>query len=167
MKKRGSRRPRPLPAIRALVLDVDGVLTDGGLYYGPQGEPLRRFHVRDGMGLRLAREAGLKIAFISGESGGALRRRARKLQVTEVYAGVEDKLGALLGFVHRHRLRLEDVAYIGDDLNDIPPMRRAGLAIAVADAAPEVLRIAHRVTSRRGGDGAVREICDALLAARR
>jgi 3-deoxy-D-manno-octulosonate 8-phosphate phosphatase (KDO 8-P phosphatase) len=155
-----------LRRVRALILDVDGVLTDGGMYYGPAGEPLKKFNVKDGMGLRLLREAGIAVAFISGERSGAVARRAAKLRVRDLFLGVEDKLRALEKFLSRRGLAPEQAAYVGDDVNDLPPMRRVGLAIAVADAVPEVRKAAHWVTSRRGGDAAVREVCDFLLKSR-
>lgn len=157
---------RRLARVRALVLDVDGVLTDGGLYYGPSGEPLKKFNVKDGMGLRLVREAGIAVAFISGESSSAVVRRAEKLKVVDVFLGVEDKLEALEKVLARRKVDPAEAAYVGDDVNDLPPMRRVGLAIAVADAVPEVRKAAHWVTSRRGGDAAVREVCDNLLKSR-
>jgi 3-deoxy-D-manno-octulosonate 8-phosphate phosphatase (KDO 8-P phosphatase) len=157
---------RRLRRLRALVLDVDGVLTDGGLFYGASPEPLKRFNVKDGMGLRLAREAGLAIAWISGERSQAVLRRARKLKVVDVFLETEDKLPALLKFLDRRQISPEDAAYAGDDILDLPPMERVGLAIAVADAMPQVRQAAHWITRRRGGEGAVREICDAILASR-
>jgi 3-deoxy-D-manno-octulosonate 8-phosphate phosphatase (KDO 8-P phosphatase) len=155
-----------LGRVRALVLDVDGVLTDGGLYYGEQGQALKKFHVRDGMGLRLVQEAGLSVALITGEETGIVRRRAEKLKVLDVFGGVEDKRQALDAFLASRGIAPEDAAYVGDDVNDVPALERAGFPVAVADAAPEALRAARLVTDRRGGEGAVREVCDALLAAR-
>ena len=157
---------RRLRKIRALVLDVDGVLTDGGMYYGVQGEVLKKFNTKDGMGIRLVQEAGLVVAFVTGEETEIAARRAEKLKVRDVYAGVQDKLKALDDFLAARGLAYADAAYIGDDLNDLPPMERVNIAIAVADAAPAVLKIAHLVTERRGGEGAVREVCDAILSVR-
>ncbi len=155
-----------LSRLRALVLDVDGVLTDGGLYYGERGEAMKRFDVRDGLGLRRVREAGLLVAFITGEDTPIVLRRAEKLGVRDVRLGIEDKLAALEEVLAARGIAPEEAAYMGDDLTDLPPMGRAGLAVAVADAAPEVLRAAHWVTRRAGGSGAVREVCDAILAQR-
>jgi 3-deoxy-D-manno-octulosonate 8-phosphate phosphatase (KDO 8-P phosphatase) len=155
-----------LRRIRALVLDVDGVLTDGGMYYGPRGEALKKFHTRDGMGLRLVREAGVRVAFITGEKTPIVLRRAEKLRVSDVFTGVEDKRSVLRRFLSSLRLRPEEAAYVGDDVNDLAALRAVGLAVAVADAVPAVRRAAHWVTTRPGGHGAVREVCDALLAAR-
>jgi len=158
--------PRLLQRIKALVLDVDGVLTDGGMYYGPAGEGLKRFNVKDGLGLRLIVEAGVVVALISGENSEILRRRAEKLKLENVFVGVEDKLATLKQFLASKKVALEDVAYVGDDLNDLEALRAVGLPIAVADAVPQVRKAARWVTSRRGGDAAVREVCDALLQAR-
>jgi YrbI family 3-deoxy-D-manno-octulosonate 8-phosphate phosphatase len=158
--------PKLLKRVRALVLDVDGVLTDGGMYYGPNGEGLKRFHVKDGMGLRLVLEAGIAVALISGEASEILKRRAEKLRIADVFIGVEDKLGTLEGFLASRKIAFEEAAYVGDDVNDLPPMNRVGLPVAVADAVPPVRKAAKWVTTRRGGDAAVREVCDAILAAR-
>ncbi|MBV8880276.1 MAG: HAD-IIIA family hydrolase [Planctomycetaceae bacterium] len=158
--------PRLLRKIRALVLDVDGVLTDGGMYYGPAGEGLKRFHVKDGLGLRLIGEAGIAVALISGENSEILKRRAEKLKIQDVFVGIEDKLRTLKDFLASRRISLEEVAYVGDDLNDLPALQAVALPIAVSDAAPQVRKAVKYVTARRGGDGAVREVCDLLLAAR-
>ena len=158
--------PKLLKRIRALVLDVDGVLTDGGMYYGPAGEGLKRFNVKDGMGLRLVIEAGIAVALISGEASEILRRRAEKLRIADVFIGVEDKLKTLEEFLAARKIALEDAAYVGDDVNDLPPMGKVGLPVAVADAVPQVRKAARWVTSRRGGEAAVREVCDAILATR-
>ena len=158
--------PKLLQRVRALVLDVDGVLTDGGMYYGPGGEGLKRFNVKDGMGLGLVIEAGIAVALISGENSEILRRRAEKLKIVDVYVGVEDKLKTLEGFLASRKISLAEAAYVGDDVNDLPPMGKVGLPVAVADAVPEVRKAAKWVTTRRGGDAAVREVCDAILSVR-
>jgi 3-deoxy-D-manno-octulosonate 8-phosphate phosphatase (KDO 8-P phosphatase) len=159
--------PRLLRRVRALALDVDGVLTDGGMYYGPRGEALKKFNVKDGMGIRLVREAGIAVVFITGEKSPAVLHRAAKLRIRDVYRGVEDKAAALRKFLTARKIAPQETVYVGDDLGDLPAMRLAGIAVAVADAVAEVRRAAHWVTSRRGGDAAVREVCDALLLARR
>lgn len=158
---------RRLRRIRAFAMDVDGVLTDGGMYYGPHGEGMRRFHVRDGMGLRLLREAGVALALISGERTDIIVRRAEKLRIEHVYMGVEDKAEALADFLRKARVAPEETAYMGDDVNDVAPMRSAALAFTVPGAPSAVRKAAHRVTRLRGGEGAVREVCDLLLSARR
>ena len=158
--------PRLLKKIRALILDVDGVLTDGGMYYGPGGEGLKRFNVKDGMGLRLVLEAGIAVALISGENSEILRRRAEKLKIADIFVGVEDKLQTMESFLASKKIGADEAAYVGDDVNDLSAMKKAALPIAVADAVPEVRKAAKWITSRKGGDAAVREVCDALLAAR-
>ncbi len=158
---------RRLRALRALVLDVDGVLTDGGMYYGLEGEGLKRFDVKDGLGLRRLREAGLLLALISGENSKIVIRRAEKLRIGEVHLGVEDKTAVFRDLLARHKLDAGDGAYMGDDLNDLGPLGAAGLSFAPADAVPEVRRAVDWVTRRPGGHAAVREVCDLILAARR
>jgi 3-deoxy-D-manno-octulosonate 8-phosphate phosphatase (KDO 8-P phosphatase) len=158
--------PKLLQRVRALVLDVDGVLTDGGMYYGPGGEGLKRFNVKDGMGLGLVIEAGIAVALISGENSEILRRRAEKLKIADIFVGVEDKLKKLEEFLSSRKISLAEAAYVGDDVNDLPPMGKVGLPVAVADAVPEVRKAAKWVTTRRGGDAAVREVCDAILSVR-
>jgi len=164
---RRTRFHERLRNVTALVLDVDGILTDAGMYYGPQGEVLKKFNTRDGMGLRLVREAGIQVAWITGEDSDIVRARAAKLKVGDLYTGVEDKLAALDQFLARINASYEQVAYMGDDLNDLPPMGKVGVAITVPDADPTVLDVARYVTKRRGGDGAVREVCNLLLSCRR
>jgi len=158
--------PKLLRKIRALVLDVDGVLTDGGMYYGPAGEGLKRFNVKDGLGLRLIGEAGVEVALISGENSEILKRRAEKLKIENVFVGVEDKLATLKEFLAPRKIGLDEVAYVGDDLNDLGVLGAVGLPIAVSDAVAQVRKAATWITTRRGGDGAVREVCDLLLSAR-
>lgn len=153
--------------VRLLVLDVDGVLTDGRLYYGMRGETLKVFHVRDGLGLKLLAAAGVTVAVISGRRSAMTARRCRELGVRHLLQGVEDKLAAF----HRLRTRLrvgpEDCACVGDDLPDVPLMREVGLSFAVADAHPTARSAARMVTRLAGGAGAVREVCDYILEARR
>lgn len=157
---------RRFARVKALVTDVDGVLTDGGMYYGPEGEIMKKFNTRDGMGIALLRKAGFKIAFITGEAVETARRRAEKLQIDDVYLGVEDKWAAMEDFLKKHGLTPEEVCYVGDDVNDLPVLQRVGVALTVADGMDAVKKIAHGITSRRGGEGAIREIADALLALR-
>lgn len=152
--------------IRLLCVDVDGVLTDAGMYYGPDGEVLKKFNTRDGMGLARVRAAGVAVAIISGEDSAIVHARAAKLQIDDVFCGAADKLVAVDELCGRHSLTLDDVAFVGDDLNDLPALERVGLACAVADAAEPVQSVAHYVTRRRGGDGAVREVCELLIASR-
>lgn len=152
--------------VRLLCVDVDGVLTDAGMYYGPDGEVLKKFNTRDGMGLERVRQAGVAVAIISGEDSAIVHARAAKLKIDDVFCGAANKRLAIDELCTRHGLRLEEVAFVGDDLNDLPALECVGLACAVADAAEPVKAVAHYVSQRRGGDGAVREICELLIAAR-
>ncbi len=152
--------------IRLLVLDVDGVLTDGGLYYGAGGESLQRFHVHDGAGIKAVMAAGIAVAVISARRTPAVTTRMNELGVETVIQGEENKLGALRGLAGEMGIGLDAVACIGDDTTDVSMMRGAGLAIAVADAREPAVEAAHYQTSANGGNGAVREACDMLLLAR-
>jgi len=152
------------PAIRLLVLDVDGVLTDGRLYFGPRGETLKAFHVRDGVGLKELQRAGLTVAVISGRRSPMVAARCRELGVRHVLQGVGDKLAALTRLCARLKLTPAACACVGDDLQDVPLMRAAALSFAVADAHQDARRAADVVTRLPGGRGAVREVCDHLLA---
>jgi YrbI family 3-deoxy-D-manno-octulosonate 8-phosphate phosphatase len=136
------------------------------MYYGPDGEVLKKFNTRDGMGLARVREAGVAVAIISGEDSAIVHARATKLSIDDVYAGAKNKRGAIDELCAKHALTLDQVAFIGDDLNDLPALEYVGLACAVADAAEPVKAIAQYVTQRRGGDGAVREVCELLIAAK-
>jgi len=149
-----------------LCVDVDGVLTDAGMYYGPDGEVLKKFNTRDGMGLARVRAAGVAVAIISGEDSAIVHARAAKLRIDDVFCGAADKLVAIDDLCSRHGLQRDEVAFIGDDLNDLTALERVGFACAVADAADPVQAVAHYVTRRRGGDGAVREVCELLVASR-
>jgi YrbI family 3-deoxy-D-manno-octulosonate 8-phosphate phosphatase len=151
--------------VRLLCVDVDGVLTDAGMYYGPDGEVLKRFNTRDGLGLERIRQAGIAVAIISGEDSAIVHARAAKLKIDDVFCGASDKRAAIDELCARHGLRLEQVAFIGDDLNDLVALECVGFPCAVADAAAPVKRAARYVTERRGGDGAVREVCELLIAA--
>ena len=152
--------------VRLLCVDVDGVLTDAGMYYGPDGEVLKKFNTRDGMGLARVREIGIAVAIISGEDSAIVHARAAKLKIDDVFSGAANKRLAIDELCSRHGLALDQVAFIGDDLNDLPALECVGLACAVSDAAEPVQAIAHYVTKRRGGDGAVREVCELLIAAK-
>jgi 3-deoxy-D-manno-octulosonate 8-phosphate phosphatase (KDO 8-P phosphatase) len=161
-----TRRATPLAAIRLLVLDVDGVLTDGRLHYGPDGEQQKVFHVHDGSGIRALAAAGVTIAVISGRSSAAVARRCAELGIRELQQGVEDKAQALAALLARLGIAERECACVGDDTPDVPMFKRVGLAVAVAGAHADARRAAHRRTRLRGGAGAVREVCDWLLAAR-
>ena len=150
--------------IRMLALDVDGVLTDGRLWYSPSGEALKVFDVYDGQGLAALKEAGFMLAILSGRSGDAVARRAEDLRFDEVALGLSDKGAALDDLLVRHQLSEEQICFVGDDLPDLPVLSRVGLPLTVP-AAPEAVRsVALAVTEAAGGRGAVREVCDFLLA---
>jgi 3-deoxy-D-manno-octulosonate 8-phosphate phosphatase (KDO 8-P phosphatase) len=155
------------PRIRLLVLDVDGVLTDGVLVYGASGEEIKRFHVRDGLALQQARRAGLEVAIVSGRASAAVTRRMSELSVVEVHQGVGDKEALLRGLLGRLGVSAAETAVMGDDLPDLPLMRMAGIAMAPVDAAPEVRQAAHWVSRSAGGYGAVREAVEWLLRSRK
>jgi 3-deoxy-D-manno-octulosonate 8-phosphate phosphatase (KDO 8-P phosphatase) len=159
-----------LPALRRvqmLVLDVDGVLTDGRLFYGARGESLKVFHVRDGHGIKQVAAAGIAVAIISGRKSAAVARRARELGIRHVTQGASDKLAALTRLTKARSISFEQCACVGDDTPDAPILQAAGVAIAVSDAHADALAAADLVTTRAGGQGAVREVCDWLLEARR
>jgi len=150
--------------IRLLVLDVDGVLTDGRLYFGPRGEVLKVFHVRDGYGIVRLRRAGVEVAVISGRRSAMVRARCRELGIAHLYQGARDKLAVLTRLCARLRVAPDACACVGDDEPDLPLMRRVALSFAVADAHPSVRRAADVITRLPGGRGAVREVCDRLVA---
>ena len=157
--------------VRLVVLDVDGVLTDGGIYLGAtaSGEAieLKRFHVEDGLGVKLLRRAGLDVAIVSGRVSEATRQRAAEMGVDEVHQDPgARKLPVVADLMSARDLTWDQVAILGDDLADLPVMRKAGLAATVANGVEEVRQVAHWQSLRRGGQGAVREFAEALLAAR-
>jgi 3-deoxy-D-manno-octulosonate 8-phosphate phosphatase (KDO 8-P phosphatase) len=154
------------PDIKAVALDVDGVLTDGTFWWGADGEELKRFSFADVMGISLGRRAGLIFALISGEESPLVDRFAGKMGIKEIYKGCKDKAGALRLFAASHHLDLAEVCFMGDDVNDLGALEIAGLAAAPADARPAVLAKAAFVATRGGGLGAVRELIDSILAAR-
>lgn len=150
-------------SIRALALDVDGTLTDGGVYWGPNGQEWKRFSFADIMGVSLARKAGLIVALISGEDSPLVDRFALKLGLTDTVKGCKDKAKALRAFAERHDLLLDEVCFMGDDVNDLEALAIAGLSAAPANANAKVQEAVLLVTRARGGDGAVREVIDLLL----
>lgn len=152
--------------IRLLVLDVDGVLTDGRLHITSRGEETKVFHVRDGSGIVAIQRAGVAVAIISGRDSGAVTRRAEELGIRHVRQGVADKRAALDALLQQLQLTEEALACVGDDTPDLPMLERATLAVAVADAHPTARAAAHWITTSPGGRGAVREVCDLLLTAR-
>lgn len=153
-----------LSRVRLLAMDVDGVLTDGGVYVLDDGKELRRFNIKDGLGLKQVMAQGIVVAWISSGTSEAVKHRAGRLGISEAHIGVEDKIALLRQLCLVRGIPLQQVAYIGDDLADAEPMRAVGLALAPADATDEIRRLAGYVTLADGGQGAVREICDLLLA---
>jgi len=149
--------------IKAVALDVDGVLTDGFFFWGPEGEEFKRFSFRDVMGISLAKKAGLVFALISGEATPQVDRYAKKMGITDVHKGCKDKAAALREFAGSRGLPLEQVCFIGDDVNDLPALALAGFAAVPGDAHPKVKAAADYVAQARGGNGAVREILDYLM----
>lgn len=151
--------------IRLVVLDVDGVLTDGGLYFGPEGEVQKRFHVRDGAGIKRLLAAGIEVAVISGRASAATQTRLAELGVSRFWLGREDKWPVFEALLEDVGCDTAEVACMGDDLADAPLLDVAGIAAAPADAIDAVQARAHFVSKQTGGNGAVRELCDFLLAA--
>ena len=149
--------------ITLLLMDCDGVLTDGRIWVLESGEDQKTFHTRDGLGIELLHRAGLKSGIISGRVSGAVERRARGLGMSFIWQGREDKLQAFADTLDQAGVTNEQVAFVGDDLNDIPLMLQSGLAVAVADAAVETREHAHYVTTTRGGRGAIREVVELIL----
>jgi 3-deoxy-D-manno-octulosonate 8-phosphate phosphatase (KDO 8-P phosphatase) len=157
-----------LAGIRLVASDVDGVMTDGVLWYGEAGETLKGFHVRDGLGLKMLVEAGVAVAVVSARASGALTARLGELGIDQSLAllGRGDKRAAILELCDRLAIAPEAALFVGDDVLDLPAMRAVGLGVAVADAHPLVRGEAAWVTTTRGGQGALREICDVILEAR-
>jgi 3-deoxy-D-manno-octulosonate 8-phosphate phosphatase (KDO 8-P phosphatase) len=151
--------------IKLLLLDVDGVLTDGSLYFDKAGEAFKMFHVRDGHGIKMLQHAGIEVAFLSGRVSDAAYHRARELGINRFHEGLRDKVPVLEKLQAAMQLNLEEIGTVGDELVDLPLFSQVGLAVAVADAVPEVRAAAHWVTSAPGGRGAVREVCDLILKA--
>lgn len=151
--------------IRLLLLDVDGVLTDGRLYYGNSGEEIKAFDIQDGLGIKLLQRNGIQVGIITGRSSELLARRAGELGIELVVQGREDKLTALNEVLETRDYRLEDIAFLGDDLPDLAVIRRVGLGVAVANARPVIAEHALWQTTAHGGRGAVRELAELLLEA--
>jgi len=151
--------------VRLILLDVDGVLTDGRIHVISAGEDARAFDSKDGLGIRLATEAQLTFAIISGRRSTVVERRATELRITEIHQRILDKATCTREILERLELKAEEACYVGDDLIDVPAMRAVGFAVAPSDATPEARDAAHYVTERAGGRGAVRELVDLVLRA--
>jgi len=149
--------------IKLVAMDCDGVLTDGGMYYSDDGAELKKFNTRDGMGISLLHQKGIKTAIITGEDIALVKRRAEKLKVDYVYLGIKDKLAVIQEIIGKENITLEEVAFIGDDINDLPAMRQVGVKFSVNDAMDTVKSIADYVSHLNGGRGAVREIAELII----
>ena len=156
-----------LSAVRLMIFDVDGVLTDGGLWYGEQGEALKRFHVLDGHGLKMLDSSGIGVAIVTARDGPIVAWRCAELGIAHVRQGVRDKAQALIELAQAFGVDRHAVGYMGDDVIDLPAMQQAGLAVTVPNAPDYLSQSAHWTTGRHGGHGAVRECCDAILASQR
>ncbi|MGM0563841.1 MAG: 3-deoxy-manno-octulosonate-8-phosphatase KdsC [Pseudomonadota bacterium] len=151
--------------IRLAIFDVDGVLTDGTFLIGDDGQQYKAFYTKDGQGLRMLQDAGVTVGIITGRTSEVVKHRMAELGVEHLYQGQRDKVGAFENMLDNLQLKPEEVAYVGDDVIDLPVMRRAGLAVAVRDAEPLVKQYAHWITPRQGGYGAVRDVCEMMLRA--
>jgi YrbI family 3-deoxy-D-manno-octulosonate 8-phosphate phosphatase len=167
-KPRAARRSLTavLKGIRLVASDVDGVLTDAGMYYSESGDELKKFNTRDGMGIKLLQRAGLITALITMEHTKLVTRRGEKLAIPEVHQGVTDKLARLREIAARHGLTLAQTAFIGDDVNDLEALKAVGFSASPADGMPAIREAVDYVCRKKGGEGAVREIADLILAAR-
>jgi 3-deoxy-D-manno-octulosonate 8-phosphate phosphatase (KDO 8-P phosphatase) len=154
-----------LKQIRLLLLDVDGVMTAGEIIYSDSGEQFKIFNVKDGLGIRLLKEAGIDVGIVTGRTGKALHHRCHNLGIDLIFDGVRNKADALHAITERTGIAVEAMAFIGDDLPDLMIMKRVGLAVAVADAHETIRKTAHLTTHAPGGRGAVREVCEAVLKA--
>jgi 3-deoxy-D-manno-octulosonate 8-phosphate phosphatase (KDO 8-P phosphatase) len=150
-------------AVRLMAFDVDGTLTDGGILIGPQGEAFKRFSVRDGLGLVMLQQAGIRVALVTGRSSAIVAQRARELHIDTVLQGVADKAAAMRELCAQAGIGPAEAGFMGDDWPDLPAMKAVGFAAAVPDAAPEVRRIAHWTAREPAGGGAVRELAEHLL----
>jgi len=167
MGARASELAARARAVRLAVFDVDGVMTDGRLWYGPSGESLKVFHVQDGHGVKMLMAAGIEVAILSGRRTRAVERRAAELGIAHVIQGAGDKLPAFRRLAAKLGVDATEAAFMGDDAPDLPVLAVCGLALSVPDAPDDVRRVAHYVTRRPGGCGAVREACELVLRLKR
>jgi 3-deoxy-D-manno-octulosonate 8-phosphate phosphatase (KDO 8-P phosphatase) len=152
-----------LKQIKMLIVDIDGVMTDGRIVYSVYGDELKFFDVQDGFGINLLNKAGIKTVIITAKKSRIVKMRARDMKVTRAYQGFINKLKPFNDVLRRYRMKPEEICFIGDDLIDIPVLKRVGFAVAVPNGMEEVKKVAHYTTSKTGGRGAVREICDMIL----
>jgi YrbI family 3-deoxy-D-manno-octulosonate 8-phosphate phosphatase len=166
LKKPSSiQKKRVLRSIKVFATDVDGVLTNGGMYIGNSGEEMKRFHCHDGMGISSLQKAGILTVILTQENTKIVAIRGKKLKIPEVHQGVLDKLDRLKKILKQYRLTLKDVAYMGDDLNDISTLREVGFSATPANGRKEAKSVSHYICRCKGGEGAVREVADLILAA--
>jgi len=156
-----------LKKIKLLILDVDGVLTDNGVYIGSDGNEYKKFNIQDGFGIYLVQKAGVRVALLSGRYSKSTEYRAQELKILHVYNGYTDKLKAYEELKEKLLFKDEEIAFVGDDLPDIPVLKNVGVPVTVANAQPEVKKIAEYVTKTPGGHGAVREIINLILKAKK
>ncbi len=156
-----------LASIKLLTLDTDGVLTDGGLYFTDDGEELRKFNVKDGLGIQRLQTSGVKVAIITASSTPAIAHRGHRLGVDYVFLECEDKLATIVRICDEMGIDLNQVGHVGDDLNDLPVFGAVGCPMTVIDATDEVLSAALFITKKKGGEGAVREVCDLIISLQR
>lgn len=155
-----------LRQIQLFATDVDGVLTDAGMYYSESGDEWKKFNTRDGMGIKLLQKAGLITAIVTQERTRLVARRAEKLAIPELHQGIMDKLSVIREMAVRHGISLQQIAYIGDDVNDIEALQAVGVSAAPADGLPQVLDVVNYVCQKNGGEGAVRELAELILQSR-
>ncbi|MFH1411326.1 MAG: HAD hydrolase family protein [Candidatus Omnitrophota bacterium] len=151
--------------IKALVMDVDGILTDGRIIYGTYGDEIKNFDVNDGLGIMLAKRAGLKCIILTAKASRTVRKRAKELRIDKVYENFHYKIHALTKIMNKFKLKSDEICFMGDDVIDIPVLKRVGLAVTVPNAMDEVKTYAHYMTKKSGGRGAVREVCDFIIKA--
>ena len=164
-RRLGKTSVAALKRIRLFASDVDGVLTDAGMYYSESGEELKKFNTRDGMGIKLLQRAGIITALVTQERTKLVARRAEKLTIPEVHQGVMDKLALIRDMADRLGLSMDDVAYIGDDVNDVAALEAVGFSATPADGMPQAAAVVDYICTKKGGEGAVREIIEMILEA--
>lgn len=150
--------------IKLFVMDVDGVLTDGGMYYSEKGEVMKKFNTRDGKGIELLRKRGIIPAIITQENSNIVIKRAEKLRIDEVYVSIKNKIEVVKKLIKKYNLNFDEVAYIGDDINDIELLKRVGFSATPKNGVDNVKKVVNYVASKNGGDGAVREVIERILS---
>lgn len=167
MRRRKVNKNRNKASVKMFLTDCDGCLTDGGMYYSEDGDELKKFNARDGLGFALLKEHGIITGVITGENTDIVKRRAQKLQIDEVHQGVKNKLEIIEQLAEKYHVSLDEIAYVGDDVNDIGALEKVGFSCTVNNALGEIKEKVGYVSKRNGGEGAVREIIDRILMWRR